>query len=297
MPTYHTVVPLHHVYLKTDTAVEFGAGLTFGPMPAWIFSENQTLMKSLSEGDQEAIKQSRHAFVITYEAASLGDPDPDNPGKSVQESKYELCVMANFALWLSKPSPLCFAIVVHAPQFGSEPAVQQINRLSEILCHPNNVDDRVTATDLPLAQRLHVALTKVNRNSAVFTATRAAWAGMQLNSETVRYALFWIALEALFGPDDGREITYRLSQRVGFFLGENRTAAKDLFKLTKQGYSFRSKIVHGRWGDDPNSTARMAETETLLRRSLIRILEDKNLAEKFSGNTREAFLDELAFQN
>lgn len=110
MPTYHTVVPLHHVYLKADTAVEFGAGLTFGPMPAWIYSEDQTLMKSLSEGDQEAIKQSRHAFAITYEAASLGDPDPENPGKSVQESKYELCVMANFALWLSKPSPLCFAI-------------------------------------------------------------------------------------------------------------------------------------------------------------------------------------------
>lgn len=268
-------------------------------VPAWVRQDGQTLLKGLSLGDQEAIQDARYAFVAAYEAEALGTPDPTWTGarpRSIQDAKHELCILANLALWLTKPSPLCFSIVIHARQGDAEPRVQQVNRVTEILCHPENVEHRVTAEDFPLARRLHGALAQVSQTSAIITAARAAWAGMLLNSEIVRYALFWIGVEALFGPEDGREITYRLSQRVGLFLGANSTEARNLFRLTKQGYAFRSKIVHGRWPNDPNSTTRMLETETLLRRSMIKILDNRQLTEMFSGRDREAFLDELVFR-
>ena len=47
----------------------------------------------------------------------------------------------------------------------------------------------------------------------------------------MRYALFWMALEALFGPEDGREISFRLSPRIAFLLAENSAQAKGFFAL------------------------------------------------------------------
>jgi hypothetical protein len=116
-----------------------------------------------------------------------------------------------------------------------------------------------------------------------------------VNIETVRYLLFWVALEALFGPEDGREITFRLSQRVGFLLGVSKEEARQLFETAKAGYGFRSKIVHGQWKQDPSATERMAEAEGLLRRAYTRILETPDLADTFSSKKREVYLDDLAF--
>jgi hypothetical protein len=42
--------------------------------------------------------------------------------------------------------------------------------------------------------------------------------------------LLWVVLEAIFAPSDPREITFSLSQRVAFFLGNDR---KKLSKYLK----------------------------------------------------------------
>jgi hypothetical protein len=104
-------------------------------------------------------------------------------------------------------------------------------------------------------------------------------------------------LEAVFGPEDGREITYRLSQRVGFFLGASRVEARQLFDTAKAGYGFRSKIVHGQWKEDLNATKRMAKAEILFRLALVRILQDLALVTTFSTKKRENFLDSLVFNS
>jgi hypothetical protein len=116
-----------------------------------------------------------------------------------------------------------------------------------------------------------------------------------MNIEAIRFALFWIAVEALFGPEDAREVTFRLSQRVALFLSAERAEARNLFLLVKKSYAFRSKIVHGRWKEDPDSETRMAEGEGIVRRSLLRILQDQSMTQRFAGRTRESFLDDLVF--
>lgn len=295
MPTFHTVVPIHNVDLSPGTTVEFAGGLRLTAMPHWV--EKQEL---LSTDDREAIRLASHAFVVSYEAAVLRERDPNWTGaypKSIQESKYELCVLGNLALWLIKPSPVCFSVVIHAPQSDAEPVAQQVQSCSPLLCHPDNADARITASDLDIAPGLHQGLASISPATALFTAIRATWVGLKMNMEPVRFALFWIALEALFGPEDAREITYRLSQRLGFFLGASQGEARELFLKAKTAYGVRSKIVHGRWKEDPENTTRMAETEAFLRRSLVRIMESKDLTATFSGKSRERFLDDLVFRD
>jgi len=296
MPQFHTIIPIHQVGLGPATLYEFSGGLLLTALPAWV--PGQKMLDGLSVIDREAVKQATHAFVLSYMADGLGSPDPDWKGtdqKSIQETKYEIGVMANLALWLTRPSPVCFAVVLHASQSVSQPIIQQTQRCSELLCHPSDVEARITDADLPLAAKLHKGLLEVTRDTALWTAVRSAWAGLQMNIETIRCLLFWVALEALFGPEDGREITYRLSQRVGFFLGANRVEARQLFETAKAGYSFRSKIVHGQWKKDLTATKRMAQAESLFRRALARILEDQALVTTFSTKKRENFLDSLVF--
>ena len=58
-----------------------------------------------------------------------------------------------------------------------------------------------------------------------------------------------------------------------------------------------SKIVHGQWKADADSTEKMAEVERLVRQSLTEILENADLKKMFSEKGRERFLDDLVFKN
>ena len=294
MPSFYTVIPLHNVDLDPDGRWDFAGGFALSALPGWM--GDQQILERLSAGDRAALEQATHSLVVAYEAEALGTPDPDNENRSIQETKYQHGVLANLALWLSRPSPVRFIIAIHAPQLLEDhpPVVQQTLRVSPLLCHPADKDQRITEADLGLAARLHDALLALREGTSMWTATRALWAGLTINMEPVRYALFWIALEALFGPDDPREITYRLSQRVGFFLGKTPREAQQLFTTTKKAYGFRSKIVHGRW-QVTDLQRRMGEAESLARQSLVQILEDTDLTETFSGQERERFLDDLLF--
>jgi hypothetical protein len=299
MPRFYTVIPIYNVDLDPQEKWEFGGSFVLAALPDWL--REQPMLEHLNESDREALEVATHGFIVTYEAAAFWDPDPEWKGpepKSIPITKYEQAILANLSLWLSRPCPVHFINILHAAQFNGEPEVLLVGRCSRLLCHPKDEGIRITAGDFTLAARLHKALLTITRDTAMWTAVRATWSGLQTDmEEPIRYALFWIGLEALFGPEDAREITYRLSQRVAFFLSEDRNEAKQLFATAKKGYGFRSKIVHGRWKKDKNSEQLMAETESMVRRSLVRILEDPELTKTFSERGRERFLDHLVFKN
>jgi hypothetical protein len=298
MTRWYTVTPLHNLKMPAESRFDFGAGVVLGPLPSWIC--NDPMVEMLSTIDRQAVKEAAQAFIVEYEAASLGDQDPswkESEPKSIQETKYELGVLGNLALWLSRPSAVCSTVVMHAPQFGSEPAVQQITRHSPFLCHPKDVEAAVSLDDISLASKLHLSLVQIPRQNAIWTAIRAACFALQMNTTEIRYSLWWIALEALFGPEDAREITHGLSQRIGFFLGENKKTARELFARARKGYTFRSKVVHGRWKENPETELLMADAETSTRRSLLRILQDAEVRKTFLEKNRETYLDDLVFSS
>lgn len=296
MARWRTVTPLHNLRLDREVRVEFADDLVLAALPDWIAKDST--VADMGQFGRQMLAEASHGFVVDYVAEGLGDPDPASTGskaKSIQEAKSELAVLANLALWLSQPSPVCFTHVLHAPEFRGKPIVQQVKLHTPLICHQRDSDNTLSSEDFDLARTLHSRLVCVPTANAIWTAVRATWSALPMNVREVRYSLLWVALEALFGPEDGREITFRLSQRVAFFLADNPSDARELFATAKRGYAFRSKVVHGRWKENTESDALIGDAEMLVRRSLIRVLQDVALTRTFLGRNRERYLDDLVF--
>jgi len=108
----------------------------------------------------------------------------------------------------------------------------------------------------------------------------------------------WVALEALFGPKSPSETTFRLCQRLAFFLSEQQSERLHNFKTARELYKWRCKLVHGRSIKSLSASTSLDvsfEAEEMLRLSLRKILLDADLTQKFSSKTRDGYLDNLVF--
>ncbi len=143
--------------------------------------------------------------------------------------------------------------------------------------------------------KLYTQLAGVRKGTSVWTAIRCLVPALENSTEEIRYLLLWVGLEALFGAN--AEITHRISQRIAFFVGKDRSEARGLYRSAKKAYEFRSKVAHGVWRTDESSTKLTGETETLLRKALVKLLLDGEIAKPFLGksDSREKYLDWLVF--
>jgi hypothetical protein len=295
-----TVVPLHNLSLEPGTRIEFGDGFVFQDAPEWL--KTQPMLKDMSRHDRQSVADAKHALVAEY-AAALGEPDPSWKGqpKSVQELKFESAILANIAFWVSQPSAVCYTNVFHATSWPiprdmeKQAIVQQIKRQSPLHCHPNDLNNPVIKAHVVKAGGLHAVLCTIPRKNPVWEAMRAGWAGLTMYSVDRRYPFFWMGLESLFGADDTAEIGYKLAQRISFFLANNPTDARDLFRKVKTCYKMRSTIIHGGWKDDPKIDAVMAVTEGIFRRVFLRLLENPEMLRTFLSKDRDKFLEEWVF--
>jgi len=55
-----------------------------------------------------------------------------------------------------------------------------------------------------------------------------------------------IAMEALFGPKEGEELTHRLRLRAAFLLGRGDEEARTIYRQVGTLYDIRSRVLHGR---------------------------------------------------
>ena len=292
---YRTVVPLNNFEINIRKPFHFSPNVTIERIPGTLRKDKQ--LERLAQYDRERLDACTHSLVFHYEAEGLYSADPNWKGKeprTIEKANGEAASLANLAFWLQHPSPLGFSLTFHMPEFTTF-VIQASEVRDRFLCHPDNKDERVTRKDLKPAKELFAALTKIPRETSVWTAIRALIAALQMNVEEIRYLLLWVALEALFGAPS--EITYRISERLAFFIGKNKAEKQSLFSDAKKGYGFRSKVAHGAWKKNKDSTALTATSEGLLRRALVRLLLDDNISKHFLGkdDARNKYLDELVF--
>lgn len=244
----------------------------------------------------------RHCLAIEYEAAALGSPDTSStrdPKLAIQETATIKIQFVNLALWLARPTSLSFKIVVHAVNHGTEWVTRQIQDF-DIMCPLENcVPEALTESDLASAQNIFRNLSSTIDRSTIRTAAGATFRALLEQAWPLRFLLHWLAMESLFGPEDGREITFRLSQRVALFLESDKEKAQKLFSEVKNSYSWRSKVVHGlrlsKLKED-ESYQLLVGLEQLVRRSFLEVLRDDATARIFDGESREKYLDSMPFK-
>ncbi len=277
----------------------FSGGVVFGPLPDWCKSDD--ILDNLSLNCRERLRRyTTYAFTIAYEADALGTPDPEwgeTGTRSIQSSMEERLNLANIAMWISCPCAAGIQLFLHCDTPGDGKRVRQANMQGLIVPHPQYADKKLTKDALVKAAKLHEVLLGLPRRGTLWTAVRTLWKALYERATDVHFLLDWIAVEALFGASDPREITYRLSHRMAFFLSADGSDAKSIFDMAKKGYSWRSRIVHGtsKINYDEFSEKWYEVEVLLLRRSLLRILSDAKLVSSFDSRGREEYLDSLAF--
>src|SRR5262249_22630905 len=125
---------------------------------------------------------------------------------------------------------------------------------------------------------------------------RAIWAALTSYASDIRYLWFWIALEALFGPEDSSELSHKLAERIAFFIAGNHEDARTLLAKSKKCYGTRSKIVHGRWKHSSDMDQLMLDTEAIVRTAFRHIVEKPEMLEIFTSKQRDQYLGDLLFR-
>jgi len=107
------------------------------------------------------------------------------------------------------------------------------------------------------------------------------------------------AFETIFSTDSS-ELTYKLSERVSFFLKDERSKI-ETFKALKSAYSIRSKLTHGdvlspKQINDIYDIAKV--TDEILRLALNKIIWDDKLSSIFDSKNEEVdrYFEELIFE-
>jgi hypothetical protein len=206
--------------------------------------------------------------------------------------------MAAVGAWITRPSLMSFEWVIHVELDGAAWRAREFGGYNPITPLVRDSGTRLSESDLvavrPLTEKLYAA----PRDTAILSATRALVSALTQRWNENRYALLWIALEALFGPADAREILFRISQRIALFLEADSEKARILFRRVREAYNLRSKIVHGLRLEKmkvEDARSLLEDVETWIRETLKRILPSPTLTDVFTGGKREEYLDELVF--
>lgn len=303
MAKWYTITPINPSYdsreVRLTAPLDLGCNVNFTIIPNWL----NTLIgfEHLSLYQHQLIEDAQYMLTSEYEANSLGEPDLEWKGektRSRQEMALERIVIANLALWIVKPSQLGFGLVLHI-QNGDTKILRESFSTQLLSPHINDNDNYLKIKDFDEARQLNLIIQNLQRRGSVWIAIWTLREALISTLRQVRFLLLWVVLEALFGTNDG-EITYRISQRICFFLCSSRETALQLFEAAKVSYKWRSKTIHGMRleGFKAEESAQILyNTEDFVRRSLNKILTNPELVKIFTNNKeREKYLDELVFK-
>ena len=282
-----TLAPIHNLWTKpSPLPFRFSNRVSIQEIPSPLLRPDTGDL--LRDELHRRMDGATHCLMVEYEAPAL-----DASQAAAVAEIYNVML----SLWLARPTALHFITVAHIRREGTGFVTRQAGTYNPFLAMPEHQPAEFEPADFKTALSLYTTIAALNAGLTIHSATRALMRALTEPDWSLRYLLIWIAIEALFGAES--EITFRLSQRVGLFLGTTSSEAHALFKTTKKGYAWRSKVVHGMHLarlQTAESTILMGEIQDLIRPAMSKILSTKVLIHTFDGRDREAYLDALAFR-
>ena len=289
---------------EMDLPIGWGEGVCLDVLPKWALGKD--FVEPLSYWQKERLHECSLGLIQYYERSAIEASDPDGQGArglSVQDRAEERVHFFVLASWLAQSAPVTVEFIIHASDPGNPNhwTIDSLHQVARTEPGPFDGSAELDQGSMQRSRELFAAIDRLPRSGPVWTALHTLQPALrQRDRGDLRVLLFWIAVEALFGPEDAREMRHRLAERMALFLVGRGEEARGLYRDVKKGYDLRSKIVHGmRLGkrDIETGERRLDEIQGWLRRSLCRILLSGELLETFSGSKRERFLDEMALQD
>lgn len=304
---WYTVAPLKNERaLSSDIVLPFelAAGVSLSAPPAEYHDPAIASWIEKCHGSERGFQKARVAFVAKYEADSMGDPDPDWKGpspRSKQDRALDAIRFANIAAWLARPSALGFEFFLHlnVEKIGGV-TIWHSGTFFALRTHPDYDGAIVSRADLTKTRELAEALATVPRPGVLATAARMMWFALTEDQWDTKFLLLWVALEALFGPEDyyAKRASAEIPRRVARLFGRDRKEEVEAYRIVEDSYDWRSRVAHGQrvtGMTEAKSKDLVRFAEGMVRTAFRRVLKEPSLIETFSdSNRREAHLDALA---
>ncbi len=283
-----------------DPPFDLAPGFTIGKNPEWY--DDKQFKETLTDDQYNEMKHAPHAIMYRYEADSFEEPDTQWKGmgkRIIHDKALEAIQFASMSLWLSKPTTIQYERVITFDCSGTPEIKAIVVPLGPLYPHSAYATELANNDDLRTAAELTKALLRLSPKSVLWVVQYSLWTSLIQRTWEMRYLSLWTGLEGLFGPDEGHEITHKLSQRIAMFLHGHSELSYEQFRRIKKAYGWRSKTVHGMKLDKlktEESETLLLEAEMLMRDSFKKILMSNEYIERFSRKDREEYLDKLAFQ-
>lgn len=294
MTTYEIVRPIWGVEPPRD-GFPFAGGVHLSRVPEWLSN-----IAGLGPADERDLQECRAALIVSYEHPPTGLTVEELlkcDRAKARSRPLEDVTQAHLALWISWPRAYRSPFTAEGHVVGSGVIPDTTTWGIPFWGHPSDPASPPSLDRLELAASLHKSMHTLPIGHTVLTALASLWSALHEGALPVRLLLMWIALESLFGPDDAREMSFRLAQRISFFHApDGGEGARRIFAIAKAGYGFRSKVAHGRLTSDDALLDQARQAEGLVSQSFQRVLKDAEMINNFSSKTREAFLDDLPFR-
>jgi len=266
---------------------EFGDGVILECAPKWL--KGKEVAKGLGRPYVHELKEAEYVLRKEYFADGFGQEHSD----ALRQMR-----RCNVSLWLARPSPIGFTVDLNVLFPDDAPVFAQHIGINNPFIHsPRDARNALSEEDLLKARALYGAMPQ---EGAVRTAIDVLDRALTEGNWSMRYLVLWIALEALFGPEDSREITHRIALRIAMMNGRTEPAdgKKILYRKVKEAYSWRSKVVHGLKLNKlkPEKSVDLRDTsEELIRDALTLILLNPAVLNQLNDRGREDYLDGLVF--
>ncbi len=299
MGTWQAVAPIAPLEALPNSEHPIGPGVAITAIPQW-FKEEVDFTKE-NVGRLSSL-DSQGALVCTFDADSYGDPDPSWKGsepRSKQDAAIEAVHMAGLALSLARPSALHIeAIVLTEPQLSRASSMISIRPVYRFEALSAYASATLGIADLDKADSLATAIRGVQRQSTVWTALRFFEIALCETEWAIRLLQLWVALEALFGPEDRSSIHKRLVKRIARFLNpSDDNEGRVAYQIAFEGYEWRCAASHGaRLQGLTHERAEkiLLQAESMVRTCLRKILSDPADLVLFNSAGRDADLDRRA---
>jgi hypothetical protein len=284
---WQTVAPIYPPGLIAPGDHQVGPRVVITDIPDWFVSEHTFTRKIVG---QSVSFSSQRALVSTLQTEDDPLADQNTSVNAVRD--------AMLAMWLARPTALSFDGVV-TRDINAESHPTKTNRFQPYLPLPAYNRQALGVEDLQRASGLARIMGAVARRSALHVGLRFLAFAVVEEIWELRFLMNWVGLEALFGSAEQRHsIGNTIASRVACFLNPARGEDAAVgFRLVRAAYDRRNEVVHGsrlsQLGES-DAERELLETESILRTSLLTILETEGLPAVFASDGREAFLNHQA---